>query len=233
MIELPLIFLSGVLGTAHCLGMCGPFALTIGGTAHNWIDALTRQMIFTAGRVFTYGMLGVSAGYFGWKVSHATADAVKISAALAIGAGLWLAYQGLRATGMFRGKAVGRTTAPCLGSGFLGHFLRQPGPQNLFLAGVFTGFLPCGLLYGMLAMAMSTHSVLWGGITMVAFGLGTAPGLVSAGVTGRLLGLGTRKNLFAVAAWCLVLTGAISVARGATFLSTSTKSAAHCPMCQP
>ena len=44
MIELPMIFMAGILGTAHCLGMCGPFALAIGGTANRWTAALFRQI---------------------------------------------------------------------------------------------------------------------------------------------------------------------------------------------
>jgi sulfite exporter TauE/SafE len=79
---------------------------------------------------------------------------------------------------------------------------------------------------------MSTHSVLGGGITMVVFGLGTAPAMMVAGLSGRLMGLATRRWLFAAAAWCLVATGVISVARGASFLSIGDKPASGCPMCQ-
>ena len=58
--ELPLILLGGVLGSSHCVGMCGGFALSIGATAPNVMQNLTRQLIYSAGRVFTYGFLGAA-----------------------------------------------------------------------------------------------------------------------------------------------------------------------------
>jgi hypothetical protein len=85
----------------------------------------------------------------------------------------------------------------------------------------------------MLALAMSTHSAVWGGVTMVVFGLGTAPAMIFAGVSGRLMGIATRRRLFAAAAWCLVLTGAVSVARGISFLSAGDQPAFGCPLCRP
>ena len=233
MIELPLVFVAGILGTAHCLGMCGPFALAIGSGATGWSSALAKQAAYTAGRVFTYGTLGAAAGFCGTRLVHAWPTIVNIPAMLAIIAGALLVYQGLRATGLFHRQGVGRAVNPCLVGGFLGQFLRQPGSGGVFLAGVFTGFLPCGLLYGMLALAMSSHSVLVGGITMVVFGLGTAPAMMLAGLSGRWRGLATRRWLYAAAAWCLVLTGVVSVARGVSFVSPGDKPASGCPMCRP
>ena len=232
MIELPMIFVAGILGTAHCLGMCGLFALAIGSTATGWSNTLTRQSLYTLGRVFTYGILGATAGFCGTRLVHLLPAVVNIPATLAIVAGMLLVYQGLRATGLFRKRGVGGSATPCLASGFIGQFLRQPGASGAFLAGIFTGFLPCGLLYGMLALAMSTHSVAWGGLTLIVFGLGTAPAMMLAGVSGRLMGLATRRRLYAAAAWSLVLTGAVSVARGVSFLSIGDKPAAGCPVCR-
>jgi sulfite exporter TauE/SafE len=74
--------------------------------------------------------------------------------------------------------------------------------------------MPCGLLYGILALAMSTHSVVLGGNDLVVFGMGNRSAMMIAGVSGRLMGLATRRWLYAVAAWCLILTGVVSVVRG-------------------
>jgi sulfite exporter TauE/SafE len=232
-IELSLIFIAGIMGTAHCLGMCGPFAVAIGGASSGWWTALSKQLAYTAGRVFTYGTLGAAAGFCGTRLVRAWPTVANVPALLAIVAGTLLVYQGLRAVGLFRWRGVGPAAAGCLAGGFLGQLLRQPGASGAMLAGVFTGFLPCGLLYGMLALAMSTHSVVWGGTTLVVFGLGTAPAMILAGVSGRLMGLAARRWVYAAAAWCLVLTGLVSIARGASFLSFGDKPPAGCPMCQP
>jgi len=235
MIELPLVFVAGILGTAHCLGMCGPFALAIGSGASGWGSALGRQAAYTAGRIFTYGVLGAVAGYCGSRLNQALPAIVNIPAVLAIAAGLLLVYMGLRSAGWLAvGNRAGNVLSPsfCLAGGFFGQFLRQRGMSGVFLAGVFTGLLPCGLLYGMLALAASLHSVVLGGLTMVVFGLGTAPAMILAGVTGRLVGLATRQRLYAAAAWCLVLTGVVSVGRGMLFLSLGNQPAIGCPACE-
>jgi sulfite exporter TauE/SafE len=231
MIELPLVFVAGILGTAHCLGMCGPFALAIGGSACGWWTAIGRQLAYTAGRVFTYGVLGAAAGYCGWRLAGSLPAVVNVPAILAIVAGLVLIYQGLRSAGVLPKRAVSGGSI-CLAGGLLTQFLRQPGATGVFLAGVFTGLIPCGLLYGMLALASSSHSPVAGGTTMIVFGLGTAPAMILAGAGGRLLGLAARRHLLTAAAWCLVLTGALSVCRGASYLSVGKQPAAGCPFCQ-
>jgi uncharacterized protein len=230
MIELPLIFIAGILGTAHCLGMCGPFALLIGGGSRTWSGALSRQGAYTAGRVFTYAVLGATAGYCGARLVALFPTFMNLPAALAILAGVMLVYQGLRAAGWLP-SLFSKSAAPCVGSSFFSQFLRQPGASGVFLAGVFTGLLPCGLLYGMLALAASTHSLPLGAVTMIVFGLGTAPAMILAGLSGRIVGLATRRWLFAAAAWCLILTGLVSVARGVSYLSIDHQPPVGCPLC--
>lgn len=234
MIELPLVFVAGILGTAHCLGMCGPFALAIGAGATGWRGALGRQFAYTVGRVFTYGVLGAIAGYGGARLTQSLPAIVNIPATLAIAAGTLLIYQGLRSAGWlsFKSHSHAASGSLCLAGGMLGQLLRQPGASGVFLAGLFTGLLPCGLLYGMLALATSTHSLPLGAATMIVFGLGTAPAMILAGIGGRILGVATRQRLFAAAAWCLVLTGVVSVSRGALFLSLGSQPAIGCPACE-
>ena len=233
MIELPMIFMAGILGTAHCLGMCGPFALAIGGSCQSWPRALARQMAYTAGRIFTYATLGAVAGFCGARMIEVSSSVIYLPALIAMAAGVLLAYQGLVATGLVRQRRIGPPTSSCLSASLFRQFLRPSSSAGIFLAGLFTGFLPCGLLYGMLALAMSTHSVLWGGLTMAVFGLGTAPGMILTGVGGRLLNVAARRRIFACAAWCLVLAGVVSIVRGASFISTGATPTASCPVCGP
>lgn len=241
MIELPLVFVAGILGTAHCLGMCGPFALAIGGASSGWQNALARQLAYTAGRVFTYATLGAIAGFCGARLTQQMPALVNVPALLAIIAGVCLVVQGLQAAGWLprwaEWKAHGQrvTAASCLTGGMLRPFLRQRGNLGVFLAGLFTGLLPCGLLYGLLALATSTHHPLGGATLMSLFGLGTAPGMLLAGMGGRLVSVAARRTVFAAAAWCLVLTGVISVSRGMSFLSWGAsgedRAVARCPLC--
>lgn len=232
MIEWPFLLLSGMLGSAHCLGMCGPFAITIGASAPSWRLNLARQMCYSAGRIFTYAVLGAAAGFLGLKVAAACAAWTNVPALLAVLAGVLLVVQGLHAAGIVRSRGVGASVT-CPGAGGFRSLLTARGLNDAFLAGLFTGLLPCGLLYGMLALAASTHDIGLGLGTMIAFGLGTMPAMMAAGLGGSLLGVPARRHLHAVAAWCLVVTGLVSIARGARFLSFGRGEPAGCPWCTP
>ena len=232
MIEWPLLVVAGLLGSAHCLGMCGPFAVTLGTAAAGWRANLLRQACYSAGRIFTYAVLGAAAAFCGLRLAVALAAWVNVPAVLAIAAGLLLAVQGLLAAGVLPARAV-TAAASCPGAAGFRALLTARGATEVFLAGLFTGLLPCGLLYGMLALAASTHDVLRGAATMAAFGLGTVPALAAAGLGGGLLGVAFRRRIHALAAWCLVVTGAISVARGAGFLTWPGGMPAGCLICAP
>jgi sulfite exporter TauE/SafE len=246
MIELPLVFIGGLLGSAHCIGMCGPLALALGGTTgqggtrlgatHN----LKRQLAFSGGRIFTYGFGGAVAGYGGYWLSHhggptvVEAQMVQVQAWLAMAAGVVLVVMGLMTAGVFPHWVVSRMAhVPCLSGKWVKTFLMAPGLGNALLAGVFTGFIPCGLVYGFLALAASAAGPLRGWLTMVCFGLGTVPLMVLAGCGGSLLNLTTRARVFQIAAWCVVLTGILSFARGVGYLNVAGDVAAgNCPLCQ-
>jgi sulfite exporter TauE/SafE len=231
MIEWPFVFVSGLLGSAHCLGMCGPFALTIGSVAPAWRTNLARQLCYSAGRIFTYAVLGAAAAFIGLRMARVVDAWANVPAILAIAAGTILVVQGLFAAGVLPKRGVGGGVA-CPGAAGFRSLLQARGLGDAFLAGLFTGLLPCGLLYGMLALAASTHEIGRGLGTMVVFGLGTVPAMVAAGLGGSLLGVAARRHVYRLAAWCLVLAGLVSIARGAGFVSFG-GDPAGCPLCTP
>ena len=100
MIEWPFVFVSGLLGSAHCLGMCGPFALAIGSAAPAWRTNLARQLCYSAGRIFTYAVLGAAAAFVGLRMARAVEPWTNMPAILAIAAGAMLVVQGLLAAGV-------------------------------------------------------------------------------------------------------------------------------------
>jgi sulfite exporter TauE/SafE len=241
MIELPLVFLGGLLGSAHCVGMCGGFAVAIGGSA-GLRRNLARQMVYSLGRIFTYAALGGALGYAGLRLAEDLPAVVRAQGALAIAAGVLLVAFGLMAAGVaprrWRGAVRAGSNATlgpaCLTGGLIGAFLRAPGWGSVFLAGVFTGFLPCGLVYGFLALACSTASFPAGAATMAAFGLGTVPLLALTGAGVSLVPIVTRRWLLRFAAWCVVLAGLVSLARGTLALTAETSAGPPtCPACGP
>ena len=174
---------------------------------------LRRQLAFSGGRIFTYGFGGAVAGYFGHWLSRQGAFAMEtpmvgVQAWLAIVAGIVLVAMGLVTAGVLPNWIAARMThVPCFSGKWLKTFLLAPGLGNAMLAGVFTGFIPCGLVYGFLALAASAAGPVRGWLTMVCFGLGTVPLMLLTGCGGSLLNLATRGRVLQVAAWCVVLTG--------------------------
>ncbi|HUS37895.1 MAG TPA: sulfite exporter TauE/SafE family protein [Pirellulales bacterium] len=231
MIELPLIFVSGILGSSHCLGMCGPLALALGSNGQLMSRNLVRQLVYSLGRIFTYGFAGAAAGFFGLWLQHFS-PLVNVQAGLAIACGLLLVVLGLVTAGVipWRPTAVGHF--PCAAAGWLKTLLTAPSLPQVFLAGVFTGFIPCGLVYAFVALAASTGNVFNGALTMIAFGLGTVPLMVLAGCGGSLLGIAARTRILRIAAWCVVIAGTVSIARGVGFLELTGAGTAACPFCR-
>lgn len=240
MIEYPLILLGGLLGSSHCVGMCGGFAMIIGMHKSTPRENLLAQLSYSAGRVLTYCTLGSVAGYAGLRLVESAPSLLNVPAALCILSGVLLIIEGLFATGMIKRK--GKPTLPqtgCLMSPLFASILKLPGLRNAFSAGLFTGLLPCGLLYAFLALAASTGDLLQGMAVMLAFGLGTIPLMVLTGVGAMLLKVATRERLMKAAAWCVILTGLLTVWRGGAFLKAANRSpqdreqAVACPLCSP
>jgi sulfite exporter TauE/SafE len=233
MIELPYILIGGLLGSAHCLGMCGPLAISLSAGAPPGSSILQRQLFFSFGRVFTYCFCGALAGFGGAWVTAQGGSFVMSQVILAILAGVLLIAMGLVTAGVLP-VPMQRVLSglPCGAGSWLKTFLSAPGATGPLLAGVFTGFIPCGLVYAFLVKAASTGTVGLGMLTMLAFGLGTVPMMTTVGYSGQFLSAIGRARLFRLAAWCIVVTGLISVARGAVhFRSHASDAPAPCPFC--
>ena len=230
--EWPILVASGMVGAAHCLGMCGPFAALVGAAAPTWRTNLRRQLAYSAGRVFTYTVLGAVAAFAAARLTGSLPTWVNLPASLALVAGLLLVWQGLVATGLIRPRGLTGAGACPGGAAFRG-LLVSRGLVDAFVAGLFTGLMPCGLLYGMLTYAASRHDVVEGMATMAAFGAGTVPALVAVGLGGGLVTGAGRRRMQGVAAWCLLATGVVALVRGGSYLSLPGREPAGCPFCEP
>lgn len=235
--EWPLIFVGGFLGSAHCIGMCGGFALSIGMGSSGPASNLRRQLVYSLGRISTYSFLGLTAGFAGFYFSRKLGALISLSAWLSIAAGALLVIQGLRSLDLIPRIKLPRffrpTPPPCLAVPAFRSFLLSKRMADVFLAGSLTGFLPCGLVYGYLALATSSTSMLGGLATMLAFGLGTLPLMILTGLGASMLPLSWRTNLLKLAATCVLITGLLALGRGVHFLGALSHpdSTPSCPMC--
>lgn len=227
-----LLILGGLLGSAHCIGMCGAFAAMIGlQTSSPWRN-VRAQLAFSAGRIVTYAALGGMAGFAGKRLVSWAPQAANIPAVLCVLAGGFLLYEGWRAAGFGRGAVQGSSAAGCLLGPLFSAMLRTPQLRNTFVAGIFTGLLPCGLVYAFVSLAASTGDLLLGAATMACFGVGTIPALVVTGVGATLITPVVRQRLWRLAAVAVMATGVLTMARGAAFARWSTTDPPpRCPFC--
>lgn len=161
-------FVAGLVGSPHCIGMCGAFAVLCGGRVRD-------AALWHIGRMTSYAALGALAGAFGSLIPGPS----WIAAAISLGLMLWFAA-GL--AGLVPEPRVVLPGVKQLGAAVA----RSTAPTMRYAFGVMTGLLPCGLVYATLGIAVATGSPLQGALAMIAFGLGTTP-LLSA------VALGVRR----------------------------------------
>lgn len=170
------VFVAGLLGAGHCLGMCGGIvgALSLAAGDRRWL----RLALYNLGRITSYSVLGAVAGGLGFAFEKIAGPWLRaLAGVLLILMGLYLADWWRALVWLERGGAsLWRYIAP-LGKSLLplnSHWQALP-------LGMLWGFLPCGLVYTALAFAASQGSVPAGAAVMAAFGLGTLPALLVSG----------------------------------------------------
>jgi len=214
MANLLVIFVAGLLSSAHCIGMCGGIAAALGATPRSWSASIARQLVYGLGRVTTYAFLGAVGGFAGLYLSQFDGGLLTAQQVFSILAGVLMVVIGASVLGLLRplrwrvldvGVLLGPAFAQLLNA-------RRTG--GYFLVGLANGFLPCGLVYAFLARAVSTGRMAEGAMTMLAFGLGTLPAMTAVGCGSTLIGHAARRRVFQLAACLVIVAGAVTIVRG-------------------
>lgn len=209
-------FVTGLLGSfGHCVGMCGPLvgslALVTGPLGAR--RSLAGQLAYHAGRVTTYGAVGAAMGLTGAFVNVAGRLA-GVQQAVSVGAGALLILLGLGAAGVnealrrLEARASGRVMALVRGA------LAGGGPGRLYPTGLALGLLPCGFSWTAFLGSAGTGSAVEGLLFALAFGLGTVPALLLAGVAGSAIGARARGVFARLGGVLVALLGVVLVLRG-------------------
>lgn len=208
-------FILGLISTMHCWGMCGGIvgALSISLPAEINKDILGRLLyisMINTGRVISYVIAGFLIGSLGYHISQLISPSAGHQV-LQIAAGIVLVFIGLHLTGWLpylrRIESIGLR---------LWQFIQPLGrrfipintlPKALMM-GIIWGWLPCALVYAVLLWASTGGSGLNGSLLMLSFGIGTLPGMLSAGFAGnKLFSLSRRQSLRKVIGIVLVIFG--------------------------
>jgi sulfite exporter TauE/SafE len=221
-----LLLLAGFAGSFHCIGMCGGFACALGADARGASATSLRHVLYNTGRLTSYCFLGGLAGALGQVFCTSLAAGSQRAApllsasldvgqrALAVMAGLLMILMALRFFGV---RGWHRVTSGFGGSTLvvsLRSLLGRRGFAAPLALGVLNGFLPCPLVYAMVAQAASTFDVLSGCLSMAAFGLGTFPAMLAMGGVGRLLAPSWRQRGVRLAGSFILALGLVTLSRG-------------------
>lgn len=197
-------FLVGLLGGTHCVGMCGGIvgALSMGAPAR-W----SILFAYNSGRILSYAAAGAIAGALG-AASLGLEGQVPARLILYFFANLMLVALGLYLLGVTRalafteqaGQKLWRLIQP-----MTKRFLPVRHIGQAFPLGLLWGWLPCGLVYSTLASSLSAGSAGRGALIMLAFGLGTLPNLLLAGIVLARLNEFVRRPVVRMSSGLLVL----------------------------
>ena len=232
MIELwPIVsaaLVTGLLGSAHCLGMCGGISglFAVNASITSIKQQLPRAITYNAGRIATYAILGIVVAMLGKGAVGSIPD---LAAPVRLASGLLIILVGLQVAFGWRllsfvenvGARLWRRVAPAA-KGLVP-------VENLLQAlglGLIWGLLPCGLVYSVLLLAATTTEPSSGALVMIAFGLGTMPAMVATGISAsKLAQFMSRRRMGA--GLLIILMGIATIAMPIMKMSNSADSMQH------
>ena len=226
------VFVASVIGSLHCVGMCGPFVgFYAGADSSGGARRLLSHAVYSGGRLVSYLVLGLAAGSIG-AVLDLAGSLAGIQRVAGVVAGTVMIAWGVFALLQIRGVTIlkhrtGQGPVARMvrrGFGFVGG---KPPLVRAAAVGLLSGLLPCGWLWAFLVTAAGTGSALGGAAVMTAFWLGTVPALVAVGLGAQLIGGPLRRHVPAITAVLLVALGLYAIIGRPTSVSAAVAKHQH------
>jgi uncharacterized protein len=204
----------GIVGSLHCVGMCGPIALALPYQRGSRLHALGNVMLYNTGRIFTYALLGAVIGLAGRGLFLAG-----IQSWMSIALGVLFLVVALFSINLesrlVRLPAIRQLNTWVQAT--LGKLLRRQDSASMFGIGALNGLLPCGLVYMAVAGAVTAGSTAEGAAFMALFGLGTVPMMAAVAMAGQFISLRWRNRVRKLLPVFLVTFALFFIARGLNF----------------
>lgn len=183
-------FFIGLFGSVHCVGMCGPLALSVPSFRNKWWLVVSDKFLYNTGRVITYTFLGLIIGLVGKQLWMSG-----LQQGVSLISGLFIILAGI--SGIFKlhfannSKWMSYVLSPI--NRLLSFALRQK--TGHFIVGLLNGFLPCGFVYLALVGAINTTSPIAAARYMFWFGAGTFPLMLMATISAGFIGPLIRRRI--------------------------------------
>jgi len=201
--------LLGLAGSLHCVGMCGPIALSLPLRGETVLSKIWGSMLWSLGRILTYSIMGALFGLIGSRfkmLGYQQAISITVGTMMIISVFLPALNKN------FTSASFATLFIPVRRG--MQRLLKARNNRALFLIGIFNGLLPCGLVYLAVAGAIATADLLDAVLYMALFGLGTLPLLLAVSLLGNVISLGLRKTISKIVPVVIVALGILFILRG-------------------
>lgn len=201
----------GLLGSFHCIGMCGPIAFILPVDRSNNFKKVSQISLYHLGRIITYsligllfGLLGKSFNLFGFQQQLSIFVGIIMIVAILIPYNTFNKYNFSKPLY----KVISKVKSA------LGKELKKKSADTFLTIGFLNGFLPCGLVYMALFGALASGDALQGSLYMAVFGIGTIPLMTTAIYFGNFLTAKVRHYIRKAIPIVVVLMGVLFILRG-------------------
>lgn len=200
----------GLLGSLHCIGMCGPIAFMLPVDRKNQIKQFFQLMSYHIGRLTTYSLIGLLFGLLGKGF-----ELFNFQQHLSILTGV-LMILAITLPSLFKKVKIAQpiTKVVFKVKSALGEELKKKRNDTFFTIGFLNGYLPCGLVYMAVLGAIATHNPLQGSLYMFLFGAGTIPLMSAVAYAGNITNNVFRKKIQQIIPIIVVIIGILFILRG-------------------
>ncbi|VXA94288.1 sulfite exporter TauE/SafE family protein [Maribacter litoralis] len=201
----------GLMGSLHCVGMCGPIAFMLPVDRTNNYKKFGQIFIYHFGRLLAYGIIGLVFGLLGKGLSI-----FGIQQKLSIVIGIIMILVVLIPYKTFNKYNLSKPIYKIISKvkNQLGKELKKKSPDTFLTIGFLNGFLPCGLVYMALFGSIAMGDALQGSLYMMLFGVGTLPLMTAAIYFSNLLKGGIRQKVQRAIPVFVIVIGALFILRG-------------------
>ncbi len=201
----------GLLGSFHCVGMCGPIAFMLPVDRSNSIRKVSQIFMYHFGRLLAYGLIGFFFGLvgkslyiFGIQQQLSIAIGILMIAVVLIPVQTFNKYNFSKPIY----KAISKVKSA------LGSALKKKTADTFLTIGFLNGFLPCGLVYMAVFASMAMQNAVQGSLYMILFGLGTIPLMTTAIYLGKFLNTSIKQRIQKAIPVFVFLIGLLFILRG-------------------
>ena len=204
-------FIFGLLGSLHCVGMCGPIAFMLPVDRTNSLKKISQIATYHFGRLLAYSIIGFIFGSVGKSLYiFGLQQQLSITIGIVMIALVLIPYKTLGKYNLSR--PLNRLISKIKSS--LGQALKKKTADTFLTIGFLNGFLPCGLVYMAVFGAVATGSLFNGSVYMILFGLGTIPLMTTAIYLGKFINSTIKQRIQKAIPVFVIIIGILFILRG-------------------